>query len=145
MLRFPQISRVFAEPLARKLIVQSSDDAPYPIALCFEVCIGRHVRLRYIAGKRRSRQTLENGLRKVKPLSARRQAESETRRIDLPLVIPRPKVVALSRMAQRRVLGCSGHALTDGSPAQGTGCPDLTHHCTIHSMTSSFGSVMIVK
>ena len=50
MLRFPQISRVFAEPLARKLIVQSSDDAPYPIALCFEVCIGRHVRLRYIAG-----------------------------------------------------------------------------------------------
>lgn len=93
MLRFPQISRVFAEPLARELIVQSSDDAPYPIALCFEVCIGRHVRLRYIAGKRRSRQTLENGLRKVKPLSALRQAESQTRRTDLSSAIPRRKVV----------------------------------------------------
>jgi hypothetical protein len=93
VLRFPQISRVFAEPLARKLIVQSSDDAPYPIALCFEVCIGRHVRLRYIAGKRRSRQTLENGLRKVKSLSSRRQAESQTRRTDLSSAIPRRKDV----------------------------------------------------
>jgi hypothetical protein len=54
VLRFPEVSRVFAKPLARKLIVQSFDDAQYPIALCFEVCIGPHVRLHYIAGKRRS-------------------------------------------------------------------------------------------